>query len=130
MTRDTLPPLLRPEDIPFREAKDPAASVFDEALRRHLRGILSQELVDEHRRNPFGPHGPALTAVLAYFRTSPIAGKLAILSLDAIGPYRLVALSGVRGSPPTWAADDVHATLGEAEHAVFLMRLRTLSGQG
>ena len=120
---------LQPEEITNGEFRDPAVAIFDEALRAHLRSLVSSQLIREHQANPFGPHGPVLTSLLAYFRTSPVAGKLAILSMEDMGPYRLVALSGKRGVAPSWASEDIYRTLGEAEHAVFLARLDLLVGE-
>ena len=118
--------LLSPDSMPPRAAEGPASALFGEALRRHVRSLVSAELIEQHRRRPFGRHGYELTAVLNYFRTSNISGKFALLALNAMGPYRVIALSGVRGAVPTWVSDAVYETVDEAEHAVFVLRVEAL----
>ena len=122
----TRPDLIDPGAVAAQAAADPALQVFDRAVRAALRPLLTDALIEEHRRTPAGPHGRGLTAVLSYLRRSSITGKLAILALEPLGPYRIVALSGVRGVPPCWASDTVFATLDEADHGVFLMRVASV----
>ncbi len=122
----TAPDLIDPATVAASFVADPAVQVFDRAVRAGLRLLLTDALIEEHRRKPAGPHGRELSAVLTYLRRSSITGKLAILALEPFGPYRIVSLSGMRGVPPCWASDDVFATLEEADHGVFLMRIASL----
>lgn len=117
---------LQPADLRLSSEKDVASDLFEKALRRSLRPLVTADIIKEHQQKPFGPHSRDLAAVLNYFRSSAIVGKLAILALDALGPYRIVTLSGSRGVAPTWATEETYDTVAQAEHAVFLMRIDAL----
>ena len=97
-------------------------TVQDAAVRERLGGMIRPELVDEHRRAPFGPHSPALADVLAFLRRNPAPDLPRYLVLDEGGGFAI----GVR---PERRDADVHAgaerfaTRAEAEHGVFLLRL-------
>lgn len=99
---------------------------FDKTVRDHLKPLVTDELIAEHRRNPAGPHGDALERLLNYFRRAAVSDKYAILTIRPFAEYRIVALSGRRGVPPRVVDDQTHATPDAAQHAVFLKRVHDL----
>lgn len=99
---------------------------FDKQVRDYLKTLVTDEVIDEHRRQPYGQHTPALDRLLNYFRRGPIDDKYAVLCIKPWAEYRLVALSGRRGIPPRQVDDKVYATPQEAAHAVFLKRVQDL----
>ncbi len=116
--------MLQPEQIaraPDRQSESLAA--FDRATRQRLAPLLTDDLIEEHRRRPVGPHGPALAMVLNYFRRAAMQDKLAVFAIRHFEDYRIVALSGRRGVLPRWASDEHYGSLDEASHAIFLMRV-------
>lgn len=102
------------------------ADIDREILHEQVRRRLTPELLEEHRKRPFGPHGPDLVFVLTVLRrfTAALDGKLVVLQHDdGLGLGRL---SGRRGTGVVPVGSRRYATRGEAEHAVFLRRLRDL----
>lgn len=102
---------------------------FDAKMREKLRGLITDDLISEHERNPLGFHGhhsPDLQFVLNYFRRTPQAGKYIIVTTVPWQEYRIGVLSGARGTPPEVREEPVFATEEEAIHGVFLARVRDL----
>ena len=99
---------------------------FDRILRDRLKGLITEDLIEAHRRNPAGPHSDALERVLNYFRRAAVADKYAILAERPFEAYRVVALSGRRGVAPRIVDDHAYASVAEAQHAVFLQRVHDL----
>ena len=99
---------------------------FDKRWRDQLKLLVTDELIEEHRRKPLGQHSDALQRLLNYFRAGPLADKYAIYEEQPFKAYKVVALTGVRGMPPRTVDDKVHGTLDEAYHAVFLRRINDL----
>lgn len=102
---------------------------FDRDLRRKLKALATEAVIDEHRRNPLGRLGPqsdALRRLLNYFRRAPQAGKYVVVAVEPWREYRIGALSGVRGVPPKILDGPVFGSEEEALHGVFLARVRDL----
>jgi branched-chain amino acid transport system permease protein len=99
---------------------------FDGWQRAELKQLISDDLIEEHRRSMGARRSDALERVLAYFRRAAVADKYAILAVKPFAEYRIVALSGRRGVPPRAADDRVYTTPDEALHAVFLKRVQDL----
>jgi len=118
---------LTAEEAALLDDKDlVAVASFKKDLREELKGLISDALVEEHRRDPLGKHSPELQRVLNYFRTGPIAEKYAIHVVRPFREYRIIALSGIRGMPPRDVGDDTFTSLHDAYHAVFLRRVNDL----
>lgn len=98
----------------------------DKAIRDYLKSLVTDELIEEHRRKPLGQHSEALERVLNYFRRGPVPDKYAVMTIKPFAAYRVVALAGRRGVPPRLVDDRVYSTLDEAYHAVFLRRVNDL----
>jgi branched-chain amino acid transport system permease protein len=99
---------------------------FDKIVRDRLKGLVTEELIEAHRRNPAGPHSDPLERVLNYFRRAAVTDKYAILAERPFEAYRVVALSGRRGVAPRIVDDRVYKSVAEAQHAVFLRRVHDL----
>lgn len=99
---------------------------FDRRMRRHLRTLVSEAVIEEHRRKPLGQHSDPLERLLNYFRRGGMAGKLGIHQPDPTIPsYRIVRFSGGRGELSV-IEDAPYGSLDEAYHAVFLRRIDDL----
>lgn len=99
---------------------------FDRQLREELKKLVTDELIAEHQRTPGGRRSDVLERVLTYFRRAAVADKYAIVAEKPFAAYRIVALSGQRGLAPRLVDDQVYATPEEAQHGVFLKRIRDL----
>jgi len=102
---------------------------FDRRMRRHLRTLVDDTVIEEHRRKPLGQHSDRLDRLLNYFRRGGMAGKLGLHQPDPATPaYHIVRFSGVRGAPSV-IEDKAYGSLDEAYHAVFLRRIDDLLGR-
>ena len=126
MSRDLMEPAALPVAV---GTSDPARALFAASLRASMRTLVTPDLIAEHGRRPFGPHSRELAAMLTFFRSASVAGKLALLAEGAMGPYRIVRLSGLRGVAPEWVSDETFDMLEDAEHAVFLRRVEALMAE-
>ena len=97
---------------------------FDAMTRAYLKKIITEDLIEEHRRKPSGRHSEALERVLAYFRRLPLQHQYA-LHRDPAG-FRIVALSTDRRGRPQPVDDARYPTLNDAYHGVFLKKLKDL----
>jgi hypothetical protein len=100
--------------------------LFDRQSRERTVALLTDEVIAEHGTNPSGPHGDALQRVLRYLRREPIPGKYVIVAVTPWAEYRIGALTGVLGEPPTVLEDGPYATEADAMHGVFLKRVHQL----
>ena len=98
----------------------------DMMQRDYLKTLVSQEIIEEHRRQPLGQHSEALERVLLYFRRAKLEDKYALRKAGPHGPYKIIAFSGVRGVSPRLVDDREFTTLDEAYHGVFMRRVHDL----
>ena len=104
---------------------------FDRNLRGELQALVTDEVIAEHRANPFGQRGPQsepLRRLLNYFRRAPQAGKYVVVAVEPWHEYRMGMLSGVRGGLPKVLDEPVFTSEEDALHGVFLARIRDLRG--
>jgi len=107
-------------DIHVREA-------FDRITRQYLLAVLSDELIEEHRRNP--PHASEpLSRLLSWCQRRPLSKQYAVKA-EADGSFRIIAFSGQRGKGPSYASEEKFTTLAEARHGVFLRHIQDLTGK-
>lgn len=94
-------------------------------LERRVRGLVTAEIVSEHRAAPFGPHSPQLTEVLHFLRRNPAANvPRYVVRRRGEPPRWTVGLKpAYPGGPIAVVGEREHATREEAEHDVFLRRL-------
>jgi branched-chain amino acid transport system permease protein len=102
--------------------------LFDKRIRDRLKGQITPELIAEHKAKPLGQHSDALDRVLNYFRRGEMPDKYAILRVGEYtsSTYKVLAFSGRPGHPPRVVDDKLYATMDEAYHAVFLLRVNDL----
>ena len=99
---------------------------FDKHLRDELKELITDQLIEEHRRSNGRRRSDALERVLTYFRRAAVVDKYAVLTVRPFAEYRIIALSGQRGVPPRTVDDRTYATPEEALHAIFLKRVHDL----
>jgi branched-chain amino acid transport system permease protein len=102
---------------------------WDAKQRERIKALVTDDLIEEHRRKPLGQHSDALERVLNYLRRQPQPGKYVIVAIRPWEEYRIGVLSGVRGTPARILEDsDTFASEEEAMHGVFVRRIRDLMG--
>ena len=97
---------------------------FNRQRRAELKGLLTEEVIAEHKANPLGYrkfHSPALQRVLNYFRAQGILGKYFVYASEPWREYRVAAVTE-RGTPPKILDEPVFASEEEAMHGVFMLR--------
>ncbi|WP_438345946.1 branched-chain amino acid ABC transporter permease [Methylorubrum populi] len=99
---------------------------FDKMQRDFLKRLVSTEVIEEHRTRPLGQHSEALDRLLIYFRRQGQIDKYAILVAEEFKAYRIVALSGHRGTAPRVVEDRTYGSPDEAYHALFMRRVQDL----
>ena len=114
------------EATEIRDKQSIALRRFDKRTRDALKALVSDALIEEHRRRPQGQHSPQLDRLLNYFRRAAVIDKYAVLCVKPFAEYRLVALSGKRGVPPRLVDDRTYPNVDEAYHAVFVKRVQDL----
>lgn len=99
---------------------------FDKLQRDFLKRLVSDEVIEEHRRQPLGQHSEALERLLLYFRHQAQRDKYAIMTIEPFRAYRIVALSGERGVAPRNVEEQVYDSEAAAYHGVFMRRVQDL----
>ena len=99
---------------------------FDEKQREYLKTLVCDEVIAEHRAKPLGQHSEPLGRLLHFFAHAPQAGKYVIERELRSGTFRILALSGVRGVPPSPVGDEEYERVEDAYHALFLKRVEGL----
>ena len=90
------------------------------------------DLVEEFRRNPRGPHGDALQKLLHRMRWTGdpgIGGRYVLLVQEPGRRWMLARLPGERGKPIEPIPNQVFTNLADAEWEVFKRRWHGLTGQ-
>ena len=120
MTNPAPAPGPRDKDVHVRD-------MFDRLTRQYLLAVLSDDLIEEHRRNP--PHmSEPLSRLLAWCQRRPVSEQYAVKA-EADGTFRLIVFSGIRGRGPSYASEDRFKTLEEARHGVLLRHIQDLTGK-
>jgi hypothetical protein len=107
--------------------RDAAGPVYEHCMQTTLRRLRAADLaglIEIHRRNPFGPHPDELARVLNVFRAAETEGKYVIVRLPDETGWRLARVTGRRAEGSVAVEDVVYGSVEEAEHAVFVSRLR------
>lgn len=99
---------------------------FDKRLRDHLKTLISPELIEEHRLKPLGQHSDRLERVLNYFRMAGGENKYVLYEMQTGTAYKIIATTGIKGTPPRDVDDVVFTNKDDALHAVFLRRVQDL----
>ena len=100
---------------------------FEQITRKYLLSVLSDALMEEHRRSP--PHmSEPLVRLLAWCQRRPLQEQYAVKQ-EGAGSFRLIRFSGVRGHKPVYVSDENFATVGDARHGAFLRHIEDLTGK-
>jgi len=99
---------------------------YDKMQREFLKTLVSEEVIEEHKKKPLGQHSEALERLLLYFRRSSQVEKYVIKCEEPFKKYKIMALSGKRGSSPRLVEDKTYTSTESAYHGVFLRRLQDL----
>ena len=99
---------------------------FDKRLREHLKTLVTPALIEEHRTKPLGQHSDALERVLNYFRAAGGENKYVLYESKPGTEYKIIATTGIKGTPARDVDDVVYTNKDEALHAVFLKRVQDL----
>lgn len=101
---------------------------FDAKQIQYLQILVCDEVIDEHKRKPLGQHTEPLERLLLHFRRREMADKYAVKRDSATSRFSIIALSGVRGTPPRAVKGLDYATVDEAYHGIFLLQIKDLMG--
>jgi hypothetical protein len=99
---------------------------------QQVRPTITPETIAEHRENPFGAgHSPELEILLRYLRRNPAPGKPRYVLVET-KPYQewYLALHPGGKAAPLTVTDQRFTSQAEAQHAIFLARLRDLGDPG
>jgi hypothetical protein len=108
-----------------RDAAQPIFEHFSRATLSRLAHSDIDALVATHAANPFGPHPDELARILNVFRAQGTRGKDVILSLPNEG-WRVATITGRGEEGSVSVTQERYDSVEEAEHAIFLRRLRAL----
>ncbi len=97
--------------------------VEEHIFETEIKPRITPELIDEHRRRPIGKHSDDLERVLTYLRKHHLemTGKYILVCTK---PHQEWRIGVIRDDVPPELLDEVFHDRYEAEHAVFLRRLR------
>jgi hypothetical protein len=107
----------------FGDAAVPVYEHFAQTTLNRPHGPTIKQLIDIHRDAPFGPHPDALARVLNIFRSQETVGKYLIMALPGEAGYRLAKITGDREKGSVTLETNAYQTIGDAEHAVFVIRV-------
>lgn len=99
---------------------------FNANLQTHLRSLVSDKIIEEHRKKPLGQHSDDLERLLNFFRRPP---RFALYSNKVCREYQIIALPVERGSSPQPLDAKVYTDESEAIHAVFLKHIELLTAE-
>ena len=86
--------------------------------------LASDELIEEHRRNPLGLHSADLYRVLYFLRGDPVPDvpRLVVVIVKPEQEWAIGEHSRQKGVP-VLVREGIYESVEEIEHAVFLERL-------
>ena len=90
-----------------------------------IRALITDELVEEHRRSPRGHHSDALDRVLRFFRVAPIPGKEIVIESVPFATYHVGVMTGIPGRSAQ-VLPEAYASYEETLHAIFVRRIARL----
>jgi hypothetical protein len=100
--------------------------------RTHIRPLVRDELIEEHRRDPFGHHSVELDMLLAFLRGDPLQNQpqYVIMCVRPDLEWVIGEHSRLRGVP-VFAPETSprYTSVEETEHAIFLRRLENLEAE-
>ena len=101
---------------------------FNAKQREYVWQVLSDDLIEEYRRQPLGRHSEPLERVLAYFRRLPISQQYA-LKQERDGTYRMISMSGRKGVAPKLVSNEIYQTTQDGYFGIFLRQIKDMDEQ-
>jgi branched-chain amino acid transport system permease protein len=106
----------------------------DEIYRKHFvkmqaevfKSLVSDEVIEEHKKTPLGQHSETLESLLLYFRHARTENKYAIKSDELSTTFKIVECTGMRKLSPHVVEDKEYETIEAACHGIFLKNVQTL----
>lgn len=102
-------------------------------LKEKLQLLVTREIIEEHKLNPIGKHSDQLEKLLFYLRKyhpsvclNQQKGRYVIICTKPHQEWCIGELSDVRGVPPKLLTDESFTSRQEAEHDVFIRRLKDI----
>src|SRR5436305_136485 len=105
------------QDVLYRQ-------LFRSKQREYLRTVISDEIIEEHRKSPLGRHSEPLERLLHYFRSAPQPNKYVIKKDEKSRKFQVARLSAERATPLKEVSETRYDTALEAYHEIFLCRVR------
>ncbi|WP_295651171.1 hypothetical protein [uncultured Dietzia sp.] len=95
--------------------------IFD----KHIRPRVTSAIIAEHRERPIGHHSDELERVLIHLRKhhGTMSGKYILVCTIPHEEWRVARITGIPKELPQ-LLDQPYSDRDEAEHGIFLMRLR------
>ena len=124
-------PVLTAGDRPTWDPREKVATAARAAARHRfetqVRPRITAALVEEHRSDPFGRHSLDLELVLRYLRRDLVTTRPRYLIVSET-PYERYCIGENPRVPgaPIAITDECYASEEEAQHAIFVKRLRGL----
>jgi branched-chain amino acid transport system permease protein len=112
-----------------RQTPDRDLLVYERYLsvqRARARALITNDLIEEHRRKPLGHHSDDLARLAFILGNGPHSGKYAIRVLEPFAAYQIIRLSAERGRPPQLVDEVTYTSPDHAYHAIFLRRIADL----
>lgn len=101
-------------------------ALFNARVANEIRALITPELIAEHKRQPLGRQGDALTRVVNFFRHPP---KYALYSPVPMREWVVIAVPIAPGAPPAPLDGTVYTSEADALHAVFLRHVADLQAE-
>ena len=117
--------LRTPEAIGADKSLAVVAALNNEIANRAA-SLVDDELIAEHRRNPFGAHSDRLLRVLHYVRRQPIVNKFVVVFSWDLVNWTVARMPADLRHEVILIPEAQFATYAEAEHEVFRRRMDDL----
>ncbi|MGW4729775.1 hypothetical protein ACWEQC_11480 [Streptomyces shenzhenensis] len=101
-----------------------ALSVQDEVILARVKSLVTATLIDRAAAQPNPPYPPDVVEVMDFVRRNPDPEKPRYLIVTTEDGFAVGVRARERGGVPELLDEVRHRTRDEAEHAVFLRRLR------
>ncbi|GAA3640085.1 hypothetical protein GCM10022223_69110 [Kineosporia mesophila] len=100
--------------------------LFAARALEHVRPLISEELLEEHRKSPLTITGPGLRHLLDQIDQAPATDSLAVLALKPGESYQIIRRAARRGFPNDLSDVRRYPTEEAALHEILLRRLAAL----
>lgn len=116
-------------DVPLLARQEAfVAQRFEKNGLERIRPLITQKLVEEHRRNPIGIHSLNLEFVLGYIRRhgNPDMDRLLVFATKPEEEFHILEHPTRAPAKPMTMREKSYPTRAEINHQIFLERLKML----